>query len=212
MNIHIPRDQERNIVRALRSNPVTAIIGASKCGKSYIAKHVCDTYENFLYLDLQDVDDLEKILGDRQAKRFLSDSMDKLIIIDEIQLRPELFPTLRVLADKIAHSRGERFKITHPARFLIIGSISPMLWRQEKESLTGRIAYERLTTLLITEIPDCDMKKYFIRGGFPQSYLANSDDTSIRWKKDYITNLLLNDLKNGGILILIYLMNFGTNL
>jgi predicted AAA+ superfamily ATPase len=121
--------------------------------------------------------------------------MDGLIVIDEIQLRPNLFPTLRVLGDRISHSRDENHKITHLGRFLILGSAEPILLRQTTESLPGRIGYRRLSTFLVTEIPNCDMQRYFFRGAFPDSYLAESDDDSLAWEKDYIFQFLHRDFQ-----------------
>jgi predicted AAA+ superfamily ATPase len=198
MSTYFPRLLEQKIRRSLAVNPVTAIIGARQCGKSAIARNICKNTVKCLYLDLQNKIDLNKIKDDIKAIKFLEENMDGLIVIDEVQFRPEIFPMLRVLADRIAFSRDADFKITHPGRFLILGSAAPELLRQSSESLAGRISFKRLATLLVTEIPDCDMEKYFIRGGFPISYLADTVDDSLGWRDDYVSILLKRDITQWG--------------
>jgi predicted AAA+ superfamily ATPase len=106
---------------------VTTITGARQCGKSSIAKNICKDTAKYIYLDLQSKQDLKKINSGVNAEKFLEKNMDRLIVIDEVQLRPELFSILRPLADRIAFSKDTNYKITHPGRFLILGSASPIL-------------------------------------------------------------------------------------
>jgi predicted AAA+ superfamily ATPase len=119
-----------------------------------------------------------------EPERFLSRHAEKLIIIDEIQLRGELFPVLRSLIDMDRR----------PGRFLLLGSSSPDLIRQSGESLAGRIAYHRLSAFLLSELSPDEMDLLWIRGGFPPSTLAESEDASIQWRQDFIMTYLQRDL------------------
>jgi predicted AAA+ superfamily ATPase len=198
MDTYLPRLLEKDILRTLKNNPIVGIIGARQTGKSSIARKICKDAAKCLYLDLQIDKDLNKIQDNIEVFDFFEDNMDGLIVIDEVQLRPDIFQVLRPLTDRIADSLDANYRINHPGRFLVLGSASPVLLKQSSESLTGRIGYRRLATLLATEIPDFDMQKYFIRGGFPRSYLADTDDDSQYWKKSYISNFLKRDILQWG--------------
>ncbi|MDR1855986.1 MAG: AAA family ATPase [Desulfovibrio sp.] len=198
MNMYIPRALEPSFKCTIRNNPVSAIIGPKYSGKTAIAKHICNTTENCCYLDLEKDTDLAKIDEGMRASTFLRDHMDGYIILDEIHFRPNIFSVMRPLADEIAHSRDNNFRITHPARFIVLGSASPTLLKQTKQSLVGRISYWRLTNLLVTEIPNVDMRKYIMRGGFPSSYLATDAEESAAWLKSYINDLLDKNLSQWG--------------
>ncbi|RMF21701.1 MAG: ATP-binding protein, partial [Deltaproteobacteria bacterium] len=114
-----------------------------------------------------------------------------LIVLDEIQRRPNLFPTLRVLAD--------RPKI--PARFLVLGSASPELLRQTSESLAGRIAYHELPGLALDEVGGKHLNRLWLRGGFPRSYTARSNRESYEWRRDFLRTFLERDVPQLGIAI-----------
>ncbi|PUV23072.1 MULTISPECIES: ATP-binding protein [Sphingobacterium] len=178
----LPRINGQDILDAIRHFPVTAIIGPRQCGKSTLVKHLMADYPSeTLYLDLERPSDLEKL---NDAEWFLSNQKDKLICIDEIQRKPELFPLLRSLVDEW----------NKPSCFVVLGSASRDLLMQSSESLAGRIIYKQLTPLLWSELPDIPIEKYFERGGFPRSMLAISDRVSFEWLNSFIATFLERDL------------------
>lgn len=165
-------------------NPVVAILGPRQCGKTTLARLYADSLrQSVLYLDLEDIHDLQRLDNPLLA---LEESYD-LIVIDEIQRRPELFPTLRVLVDQ----RREKQK------FLILGSASRDLIQQSSETLAGRISYMELTPFTYPEVKD--MNPLWIQGGFPNAYLAKSANISWEWRKAYVATFLERDIPNLGI-------------
>lgn len=179
----IQRANGEDILEAIRHFPVTVVIGSRQCGKSTLAKHLMEDYPSgTLYLDLERPSDLEKL---RDAEWFLSSQKDKLICIDEIQRKPELFPLIRSLVDEW----------NKPGCFVVLGSASRDLLMQSSESLAGRIVYKQLTPFLWSELPrDISIEKYFERGGFPRSILATSDKISFAWLNSFIATFLERDL------------------
>lgn len=170
------------------SHPIVALIGPRQCGKTtlariYAVKESEMPIEN--YFDLEDIADLTRLQNPHQALSRLKG----LIIIDEIQRVPELFPALRVLVDK---ENSEQ-------HFLILGSASRELIHQSSESLAGRIFYIELTPFTLTETNNMD--RLWLRGGFPRSYLANDDQTSYVWRKSYIRTFLEQDIPSFGFSI-----------
>lgn len=170
--------------------PVVAILGPRQCGKTtlarqFVAQHGEIPAQN--HFDLEDPISFERLREPRLALGGLSG----LVVIDEIQLRPDLFPLLRVLADRP----------NRPARFLILGRASPELLRQGLETLAGRIAFLELHPFSIAEGLDIDQSRLFLRGGFPRSYLADSDEDSYRWRSDYARTFLERDLASLGFSI-----------
>ena len=162
---------------------MTAITGPRQCGKTTLVKHLLKKLDGeSVYLDLERPSDIRKL---EHAEWFLESQSDKLLVIDEIQRKPELFPVIRALVDN--HRR--------PGRFLILGSASRDLIRQSSESLAGRISFKRLTPLLWSEIQkEYPIDVYMTRGGFPPSLLANGDDASFEWRLDFIQTFLERDL------------------
>ena len=178
----IHRINEADILSAIQHFPVTAVIGPRQCGKSTLVKYLMENhYSEALYLDLERPSDLEKL---NDAEWFLSNQKDKLICIDEIQRKPELFPLIRSLVDEW----------NRPGCFVVLGSASRDLLMQSSESLAGRIIYKQLTPFLWSELPDITIEKYFERGGFPRSVLAASDKLSFDWRNSFITTFLERDL------------------
>ena len=172
---------------SIKNFPVTAITGPRQCGKSTLVKQLLEEksinhqYE-YVYLDLERPSDLAKI---ENAQWFLSSHKEKLICIDEIQRKPELFPLIRSLVDEW----------NRPGCFLILGSASRDLLMQSSESLAGRISYKRLTPFLWNEINEKhSMEQYFLLGGFPRSLLAADNDVSYQWRQDFISTFLERDL------------------
>ena len=144
-----------------------------------------------VYLDLERHSHLSLL---QDAETFLSLHQDKLVCIDEVQLRPDLFPLLRALIDD--HRR--------PGRFLILGSSSPELLRQSSETLAGRLSYVYITPfhrreLVRTEKTLKDWRELLWRGGFPDSYLATTDARSFRWRESYIQGFVERDLRLFGV-------------
>lgn len=166
---------------SLDENPVVALIGPRQCGKSTLAKMIRANFQKSLYLDLENPFDLEKLA---HPEFFLSRNRDRLVCIDEVQRKPELFPLLRSLCDEWGDN----------GHFLILGSASRDLLRQSSETLAGRIAYFRLTPFLFCELEDEDWTRYLYRGGFPRAYLARSDKAARNWLDSFITTFLERDL------------------
>ena len=186
---------ERWITKKLKKTiqlfPAVALLGPRQVGKTTLAlaiSRVC----NSIYLDLESPEDLAKL---HEPLSFLPGHSDKLIIIDEIQRAPDLFMTLRGLIDKNrqAGRQGEQF--------LLLGSASMDLLRQSSESLAGRISYMTLGGFNILEVPHAsphDLYKLWLRGGFPNSYLASSDAESMEWLEMLIRPYLERDVPQMG--------------
>lgn len=182
MSSYIPRIAEDQVLDSLRRNPVTALLGPRQCGKSTLVKNLTGNRDDLLYLDLERPSDLQKL---DDAEWFFMSQADKLICLDEIQRKPELFPVIRSIVDS-----GRR-----AGQFLILGSASRDLIRQSSESLAGRISYKKLTPFLWSEIEGrVTLEEYLNRGGFPLSLLAPQDDDSYEWRIDFISTFLERDL------------------
>lgn len=180
--MYIPRKIEDSVLKALRNNPVVALTGPRQCGKSTLAKQILTGNAQSIYLDMERPSDIQKL---EDAEWFLSSQKGKLICIDEIQRKPELFPLIRSLVDEWGSA----------ASFLILGSASRDLLRQSSESLAGRISYMRLTPFLWKELKGkYPIEKYFARGAFPRSLLAKDEEASFAWREDFISTFLERDL------------------
>lgn len=170
----------------LRQFPVVGLIGARQVGKTTLAQALAaGVEEEVVRFDLENPRHLHRL----EEPMFALETLSGLVILDEIQLRPELFPVLRVLADR----RGP------PARFLVLGSASPDLLRQSSESLAGRIAYHELEGLSLGEVGTERLETLWLRGGFPRSFLAESAAASSRWRRQFIRTYLERDLSELGI-------------
>jgi len=166
--------------------PVVAIIGARQVGKTTLARQlVARDWDTVTVFDLEDPRDVARLSDPMLALQ----GLEGLVVIDEVQRRPELFPVLRVLAD--------RPQI--PARFLVLGSASPHLLRQSSESLAGRIAYLELGGFTMQEVGVAQLERLWMRGGFPRSFLAESDQESFEWRLEFIRAFLERDLPQLGI-------------
>jgi predicted AAA+ superfamily ATPase len=185
----------QQIEQAFQVHPIVAILGPRQCGKTTVARLFAQ-YNAGLpetnYFDLEDPESLTRLLDPKLA---LSD-LEGLIVIDEIQKKPELFQILRVLVDKPNLKQ----------RYLILGSASRELIRQSSESLAGRIQYIELTPFNLTEISMENgnfenLDQLWLRGGFPKSYLANSNAESYNWRRSYVQTFLEQDIPNLGFKI-----------
>jgi predicted AAA+ superfamily ATPase len=180
----IDRHLTGTVKRRLQNNPAVAILGPRQCGKTTLAGQIVKKFNPSVYLDLENPADLAK-LSDPLA--FFSLHSDDLVCLDEIQRAPELFSILRSIIDERARN----------AQFLILGSAGRDLIRQSSESLAGRIAYLDLTPFILSELEAAqkdDIRRLWLRGGFPRSYLAQDLDISFEWRQDFIRTFLERDI------------------
>jgi len=188
MHGYIPRLIEEKLQNALLRSPAAAILGPRQSGKSTTAGKIIKGIPS-IYLDLQDRASRNKL---SEPELFFDHYRDKLICLDEIQLLPEFFSTLRSEIDKDRR----------PGRFLILGSASRDLIKQSTESLAGRIAYTDLLPFINKEIADISpWPDIWLRGGFPESLLAKSDMDSFDWRIDFIRTFMERDIPNLGFQI-----------
>jgi uncharacterized protein len=174
------------ILHRLDLNPVVAIVGARQVGKTTLAHQIGETRQGKVTrFDLEKPSDLARLADPQLALT----PLDGLVILDEIQRLPDIFPVLRVLADR---------PDTH-TRFLLLGSASPQLLRQSSESLAGRISYYELPGLSLDEVAPGATDNLWVRGGFPRSFLAPDDEASDLWRQDFILTYLERDLPGLGI-------------
>jgi uncharacterized protein len=169
---------------ALRRNSAVALVGPRQCGKTTLAREFVST-ESINYFDLEDPLSLARLAEPMTA---LTD-LKGLIVIDEIQRKPELFPILRVLID-----RDKK-----PGRFLILGSASIHLLKQSSESLAGRLEVLELEGFSLSDIGVNNLQKHWLRGGFPKSFLSRSDEDSFAWRKNFIRTFAERDIPQFGI-------------
>ena len=182
--IWVPREgYRRQIEASLAQFPVTALMGPRQCGKTTLARSLAPRPE--AYFDLEDPLDLARLEAPRQALGALAG----LVVLDEIQRRPELFPLLRVLADREGR----------PARFLVLGSASLDLVKGVSESLAGRVGFVDLSGFDATEVGFDRLEALWLRGGFPASFLSESDEASLRWRQQFIRTFLARDIPQLGI-------------
>ncbi|MBL7964951.1 MAG: ATP-binding protein [Flavobacteriales bacterium] len=171
----------------LRSFPAVALLGARQVGKTTLARSVTAAYgRQVVHLDLESPGDAAKL---RDAQAYLEGVSDKLVVIDEVQRMPELFPVLRSLIDR------DRRK----GRFLLLGSSSEVIIRQAAESLAGRTAYLELFPFHVFEtgMDQCD--RLWLRGGFPEAFLARSHAEAFNWMGHYMRNVVERDLSLLGL-------------
>ena len=190
------RDQDISAVSLLLEEfPVVAILGPRQVGKTTLANLIGDQRggEPVTRFDLERPSDLARLADAETALGPLSG----LVIIDEVQRRPDLSPLLRVLADR---RPGRSARLPKSAtRFLLLGSASPELLRQSSESLAGRIAFHELRGFRTADIGAKHWKKLWSRGGFPRSYLAPSDEASFRWREQLVQTYLERDIPQLGL-------------
>lgn len=175
---------QKAVEKALRRSPVCGLMGPRQSGKSTLARGIAAGAASH-YFDLESPRDQLRLQNPELALGRLSG----LVVLDEIQTRPELFPVLRVLADRP----------DTPARFLILGSAAPELVARSAESLAGRIEYVDLHGFDPTETGPGTHERLWLRGGFPRSYLADSDEASVAWREGFVRTFLERDLPQFGI-------------
>ena len=183
----IERTREIDTVRKLlQRHPVIGIIGARQVGKTTLARLLlAETKEPSSYFDLENPEDLSRLSDPMLTLK----QRKGLVVIDEIQQRPDLFPILRVLVDQPKA----------PRRFLLLGSASPDLIRGSSETLAGRIFYHELGGFSLDEVGVENHLQLWVRGGFPRSFLARSHVESDEWRRGFIRTFLERDLPQLGI-------------
>jgi len=181
-----------NKLKAIRDGfdrvSIVSITGLRQSGKTTIAKEFASKFSGkSTHFDLEDPRSLARLTEPMTALEGLSG----LVVIDEVQRLPSLFPVLRVLADRK----------DQPAKFLLLGSASPVLIKEISESLAGRLALFEMDGFNLQEIGTKNFKNLWCRGGLPPSYLAKSDTDSLRWRQDFITLFIERDLPQFGVTI-----------
>jgi len=185
----VKRTKEINTLRSLLQRyPVVGIIGARQVGKTTLSRAFIEKSRGpSSFFDLESPEDMARLRDPMLALKGLKG----IVVIDEIQMHPDLFPVLRVLADR---SRT-------PARFLVLGSASPELLRQSSETLAGRIHYHELGGFSIDEVGADNLLRLWLRGGLPKAYLARTHTGSDEWRRGFIRTFLERDLPQLGITV-----------
>lgn len=183
----VVRQIDLELVRtALKRSRVVALLGPRQCGKTTLARQFVPA-DSLNYFDLEDPQGLARLTEPDIALRPLK----RLVVIDEIQRRPDLFPLLRVLADRKPL----------PARFLILGSASPDLLKQSSESLAGRLETVLLEGFRLADLGATAQTRHWLRGGFPLSFTARTDVDSFAWRRQFLQTFLERDMPQLGITI-----------
>lgn len=176
----------KELIDSLDASPAVALLGCRQVGKTTLAfevsKHLS---KQVLYLDLESEQDRAKLV---QPELYLKVHQDKLVILDEVHRAPNLFPVLRGLIDS-ARRDGRQAGL-----YLLLGSASLDLLKQAGETLAGRISYLSLNPFNILEVESKQLQRLWVRGGFPDSFLAKSDTLSVRWRQDFIRSYLERDI------------------
>ena len=175
-----------HLSNAVRRSPITALIGPRQCGKTTLARMFAEKKASTTF-DLESTLDSNRL----QNPQLMLGSLGGLVIIDEIQMMPELFSVLRVLADRPENK----------TRFLILGSASPDLVRNVSETLAGRVEFVELSGFGLGEIEANRTDLLWLRGGFPRSFLARSEGDSLAWRENFIQTFLARDIPQLGISI-----------
>ncbi len=186
----IPRSIQSELLKLLDFYPAVGLIGPRQVGKTTLALALKNlTNRPIQYFDLDKTEDYVRL--SQEPGFFLSQYQEYLIIIDEVQRLPALFSELRSLIDK--------HRV--PGRFLLLGSTSPLLMRNTSDSLAGRIAYLTLNPLSVSELnlSNSDLRKHWWRGGFPDAWLAPSDELSAHWRESFVRTYVERDLQFLGL-------------
>ena len=181
--IHERRELMARTLSALQRSPVAALLGPRQCGKTTLARSIAGTRRT-TFFDLENPVSLARLENPMTAL----EPLQGLVIIDEVQRKPDLFPVLRVLADRPRPR----------ARFLVLGSASPELIRQGAETLAGRIAFVEMSGFTLEESGAANSTKWWNRGGLPRSFLARSEAQSFAWRQDFIRTFLERDIRGLG--------------
>ncbi len=180
----LSRQALASVEALLSGQAAVALLGPRQVGKTTLARQIAETRHS-VYFDLENPEDAAVLAEPRSALRRHA---DKLVIIDEVQRLPGLFESVRGLIDEYRRA-GDR-----TAKFLFLGSASPELLRQTSETLAGRIAYRELGSFNLLETGSDKADVLWLRGGFPDSFLAGSDRASLAWRRDFIRTYLERDI------------------
>jgi len=185
MAVYIKRILKKKLEQSIKNYPVVALLGPRQVGKSTLAKEIINKKSKGLYLDLEKPSHLNQLTA---PEYFFEQNKNKLICLDEIQRKPEIFPLLKSLVD-------ERQKTE---QFLILGSASRDLLKQSSESLAGRICYLEMSPFSLLELSEKKQESLWLRGGFPRSFLSKSETASLEWRENYIRTFLERDIPQLG--------------
>jgi predicted AAA+ superfamily ATPase len=191
MRDFIKRSLDDVVIQYLKIFPVVAILGPRQCGKSTLIKKLSEYWSASLFLDLQYESDFSKL---EQPAFFFESNADKIICLDEIQLYPELFSVLRSVVDKNRQN----------GKFVLLGSASRDLIQHTSESLAGRIGMIYLSPFVLNELDNREgfnLNTFWLRGGFPDSYLAENDQFSSVWRDNFIRTFIERDIPQFGFQI-----------
>jgi len=183
-----PRKYTEKIIMLNRQFPVVGMVGSRQCGKTTLVKLLeKELTEQIIYLDLELPSDLFKL---NDAELFFNQYLNQIIIIDEVQRKPELFPLIRAVVDK------DNFR----SKFIILGSAAPALLKQSSESLAGRISYLEISPFSISELPEqIRLNDHFFLGGYPKSLFAKDNETALTWIESFIASYIERDIPLMGI-------------
>ena len=184
----LDRIRQVTVLHRLAQNPAVVLLGPRQAGKTTLAQNVAAQHPGAVMLDMERESD-RAVLA--RPELYLATVRDRLVVLDEVQHVPELFTALRPEID--AHRL--------PGRFLLLGSASGELLRQSGESLAGRVSYVELTPLLAAELPTdlATLQGLWLRGGYPMSWLADTDIAAFQWRQDFIATFLQRDLPALGL-------------
>ncbi|MEA2113421.1 MAG: ATP-binding protein [Patescibacteria group bacterium] len=191
MQRYLLRKKESIVQQDLKNFPAVAILGPRQCGKSTMALKLGEKIKNFLYLDLELPSDAMKL---NDPELFFNSNKDRVICLDEIQTKPEIFSTLRGIIDKNRKN----------GRFILLGSASPEIIQKSSETLAGRISFIELTPFTISEVKNTklfNLNNFWLTGGYPESFLAKNNDSSFRWRENFTKTFIERDIPKLGISI-----------
>lgn len=178
------RELISSVERGLAGNPGVVLLGPRQCGKTTLARQISEA-RRAAFFDMENPDDAAALEQPMMALAPLRG----LVVLDEVQRKPEIFECLRVLMDRA----------DHPAKFLLLGSASPHLVRGVTESLAGRVAFVDMQGFSLSELEAGNQDRLWIRGGFPRSFLAASEAASVAWRKDFIRTFIEKDFASLGL-------------
>ena len=185
----LERRHKRRILQYLNETPAVALLGPRQVGKTTLARDIAAQTPESLYLDLENPGDAARLVD---PGRYLDLHTERLVILDEVQRMPDLFPVLRGQIDE-RRRQGRRTR-----QFLLLGSASNALLRQSSESLAGRIIYEELPGLDVLEVGG-KQETLWIRGGFPDAFNTRNDAASMRWRQSFVRTYLERDIPQFGV-------------
>lgn len=187
----IERSHRKSVEDALENQAGVVLLGPRQVGKTTLAQDIAES-RDAVYLDMERTADRQVL---EEPDLYLDEQVGRLVVIDEVQLLPDLFGALRGQIDR-RRRQGHR-----TGQFLLLGSASNTLLHQSAESLAGRVSYHELTPFMLPEVGSDAMSALWLRGGFPDSFLAKSDRASLTWREDFIRTYLERDIPSFGLRI-----------